>query len=256
MSHIAARPPLPYTVIVPTAYGQMILNRNDINQTNMLFKSGIAVDHKEIMLLANIFRLLGPGLTFLDVGANFGCYSLALSPFVGPGGRVHAFEPQRILHNMVAGTMALNSVSNVWCHNVAVGDREGQVEIPQFDYSSMLNFGSVEFGPEQTEALSQQRAHDPDRIEYVRVATIDSFAFPRADVMKVDVEGMELAAFSGAADTIRRCRPVIFVEWIKVGHAPLEEQISAFGYRVHLVGGNLLCVPAELTGLIRIDDPQ
>ena len=65
MSHIAARPPLPYTVIVPTAYGQMILNRNDINQTNMLFKSGIAVDHKEIMLLANIFRLLGPGLTFL-----------------------------------------------------------------------------------------------------------------------------------------------------------------------------------------------
>lgn len=256
MSHIAPKPSLPYTVIVPTAYGQMILNRNDMNQTNMLFKAGIAPDHQEIMLLANIFRLLGPGLTFLDVGANFGCYSLGLSPFVGPGGKVHAFEPQRILYNMLAGTMALNSVNNVWCHNVAVGDREGQIEIPQFDYGSVLNFGSVEFGPEQTEALTQPRAHDPDRLEHVRLATIDSFAFPRVDVMKVDVEGMEVAVFSGAIDTIRRCRPVIFVEWIKVGRAPLEEQVSAFDYRAHPVGGNLLCVPAELTSLIKLDGQQ
>lgn len=237
---------LPFTVVVPTVYGQMLVNRHAINQTSALFKTGMAPDHAEIMLLANLLGRLGTGLTFADVGANFGSYSLALARAVGAGGKVHAFEPQRIIYNMLVGSVALNGLENVWCHNVAIGEREGQIEIPQFDYHRELNFGGIEFGSEQREPLSQPRGHDPSRVELVRMTTIDSFAVPRLDLMKIDVEGMEMAAIAGAGVTIRRCRPVLYVEWIKADAPALQQQIRGFDYEVHLNGGNLLCIPLEM----------
>jgi FkbM family methyltransferase len=252
MSEAIPKPPLPFTTVVPTAYGQMLINRNDINQTAALFRLGVAADHAKIMLLGQALQVLGPGSTFIDVGANFGTYSLALAPVVGPAGKVHAFEPQRIIFNMLAGSVALNALTNVWCHNMAVGDRQDRIEMPQFDYGKELNFGSIEFGPEQRETLSQERRHDPERVEYVSLTTIDSFAFPRADLMKIDTEGMEMAVLAGAADTITRCRPVLYVEWITVDRAALQSRIEGFGYETHLNGGNLLCVPLEMRERLRV----
>lgn len=239
-----------FTAIVPTAYGQMLVNRHDINQTGALFRTGLAIDHAEIMLLRRALTLLGQDCIFLDIGANFGTYSLALAPYTA---RVHAFEPQRIICNMLAGSVALNGLSNVWCHNVAVGDRMDRIEIPQFDYNQTLNFGSIEFGPEQREALTQQRAHDPTRVEFVPLVTIDSFGFARADIMKIDAEGMEMAVLDGAAETIARCRPVLYVEWIKLDQTTLASRIAGFGYDIHVNGGNLLCVPTEMRERLKVN---
>jgi FkbM family methyltransferase len=75
-----------------------------------------------------------------------------------------------------------------------------------------MNFGSVEFTGEQSEKLVQDRGHDPAKAEFVPLTTIDRFEFPRADLMKIDVEGMELQVLEGSTQTIRRCRPVLFVE--------------------------------------------
>jgi len=80
-------PAIPFTTIVPTVYGQMMVNRYDINQTNALFKTGHAIDHNEIVMLANLLRQLGTDLTVLDVGANFGTYSIALARVDGEIGR-------------------------------------------------------------------------------------------------------------------------------------------------------------------------
>ena len=66
----------PFTVIVPTAYGQMLVNRNDINQTNSLFKTGTAPDHADILLLAHLLRQCPPNPTIVDVGANWGYFTL------------------------------------------------------------------------------------------------------------------------------------------------------------------------------------
>src|ERR1700728_65305 len=101
-------PQMPFTVLVPTAYGQMLVNRYDVNQTNALFKTGFAVDHAEIALLTQVLQLLGSDLTVVDVGANFGTYTLALARCVGARGKVHAFEPQRTIFHMLAGSVALN----------------------------------------------------------------------------------------------------------------------------------------------------
>ena len=248
--------PVSFAAIVPTAYGPMLVNRHDLDQTAALLRQGVAIDHGDIMLLHQVLGVLGPATTLVDVGANVGTYSLALAPAVGPAGKVHAFEPQRIIFNMLAGSVALSGHTNIWCHNMAVGDRQGRIELPQFDYRRELNFGSVEFGPEQVEPLSQQRGHDPELVEYVPLTTIDSFGFPRLDVMKIDAEGMDMQVIDGAAETIRRCRPVLYVEWIKVDQQALRGQLEGFGYETHVNGGNLLAVPLEKRELIRVERRQ
>lgn len=240
----------PFSIVVPTVYGQMIVNRNDINQTNALLKTGRAIDHEEIVLLSRILSMLGSGLTVIDIGANFGTYSLGLAPYVGERGKVHAFEPQRIIFNMLAGSVALNALTNVYCHNMAVGEEEGSVEIPQFDYSKPLNFGSIEFGPEQREALTQAREYDAARAEHVPLTTVDRFNFERVDLMKIDAEGMELEVLRGAMETIRRCRPVMYVEFVKVDQNMLRQRIGEFDYVIHPIGMNFLCIPSELTSRI------
>jgi FkbM family methyltransferase len=236
----------PFTIIVPTIYGQMLVNRHDIIQTDFLVKTGVAVDHGEIDLLAKILEQLGTGLTFLDVGANFGTYTLALARAVGPGGTVHAFEAQRIIFQMLTGSVALNSLTNVICHHAALGDEVGRIEIPQFDYHQPLNFGSIEFGPEQQEPLDQVRAHDPQRLEFVTLTTIDQCGFAQVHMIKIDVEGMEMAVLKGAEQTIGRCRPVLYVEFLKSDRQALREWLETRDYDVHENKINLLGIPKEL----------
>ncbi len=199
MTSTSAAPGVTSTMIVPTVYGQMLVNRYDMNQTNALVKTGHAPDHPEIVLLTDVLEQLGTDLTVLDVGAMFGTYSLAMSSVVGPNGRIHAFEPQRLIYNLMVGSVALNGITNVICHNVAIGETVGQVEIPQFDYNRPMNFGSIEFGTEQTEPVAQTRSHDSARIEHVPIVSIDQLDFPSVHLMKVDVEGMEIHVLNGSA---------------------------------------------------------
>jgi len=241
---------LPFTTIVPTVYGLMIVNRYDINQTNALFKTGAAIDHAEIALLAQLLQHCDSNPIVIDVGANVGTYSIALAQVVGPFGKIHAFEPQRIVYNMLAGSIALNSFTNVHCYNVALGDHEGAIEIPQFDYSRPLNFGSIEFGPEQRERLGQERTYDPTRLELVRLTTIDQFSWARVDLIKIDVEGMETQVIAGARSTIQRYHPILFVEFLKTDRAHLHDLLVGLGYELFEVGMNYLSVPCELSDLL------
>jgi FkbM family methyltransferase len=238
-------PSFPFAIIVPTIYGNMIVNRHDIDQTNALIKTGGAVDHPTIVYLARLLRLGEKNPTFIDIGANIGTYSLALAHFVGRGGEVHAFEAQRIVFNMLAGTMALNGFTHVHCYNMAVGAEQGMLEVPQFDYNRELNFGSIEFGHKQIEPLSQARGQDPSRAEFVPVTPLDLFEFARADLIKIDVEGMEESVLEGAQKTIAACRPILYVEFGKSDKEKLAQRIIGMDYEIHQMENDFLCVPKE-----------
>lgn len=238
-----------FTIMVPTEYGEMLVNRNDMDQTNSLFKSGRAVDHDGIVLLSEILKLYRPKPIVIDVGANFGAFTLGLASIVGA--EVHAFEPQRIIFNMLAGSVALNSLTNVYCYHMAVGDREARIEIPQFDYSKPLNFSRIEFGNEQQESLTQIRQHDPSRVEYVSLTTLDRLSFKHVDLLKVDAEGMEMQVIDGARSTVQCCRPILYVEFFKVDSDALRQQLGRFKYTLYQHELNYLGVPLEIRDKLR-----
>ena len=234
-----------YSEILSTEYGQMIVNKHDINQTNALRSTRKSLNHGDIMEIRNMMVALARPIVFVDAGANFGTFSLAMAQAVPPDSIIMAFEPQRILANMIAGSIALNSLNNVWCYNAALGAQNGKIEIPQFDYSLPLNFGSVEFSSKQTEPLQQIHGDDDDKREYVDVYALDSFELDKLDLLKIDVEGMEVDVIQGAAQTILRCKPVMFIEWIKSDSAAIERTVRSYGYTVEPFGSDLLCRPAK-----------
>ena len=243
-------------VVVPTAYGMMIVNRNDWTEKDgQRFGVGLELletgtyAQRELDALAALVRCCGPDPVLLDIGANIGVHSLLFSGLAGTRGRVHAFEAQRILFQMLAGNLALNSIENVYARQVALGAAAGMLRLQPVDYAQPWNFGGmglIEESPDPQFARGTPERAAADRQELIEVATIDSFALPQVDFMKIDVEGMELDVLRGGVATIERDRPPMQLEWLERDQGALPAYLlDTLGYRVYKAGLNLICFPAE-----------
>jgi FkbM family methyltransferase len=131
-----------------------------------------------------------PGSLILDIGANIGNVSQAL---VFAGFEVRAFEPQPEIYNVLK-----MNVKPEWCINAGLGDYESEMFMPEVDYSKRGNFGGISIGG--------------NRGIIVDVKTLDSYNFENVGVMKIDVEGFEEKVLRGAIETIKRCKPIIYLE--------------------------------------------
>jgi len=162
-------------------------------------------------------RLIQPHWTVLDVGANQGAHTVALAKVAK---RVHAFEPQRILHQILCANVALNALTNVHTHHAAVGRTLGTVHVPVLDYTRPDNFGALALG-------------HTDSGEAVPLVTIDSLDLC-CQFIKIDVEGMEGEVIAGAEKTLRGQQPILYVENDRPEKsAALICQLFALGYRLY-----------------------
>ena len=134
-------------------------------------------------------QFLRPGMTFVDVGAHIGEYTLIAAKVVGVTGSVHAFEPQSSLFPILTKNIEINGFEHVTLNQTAVSDRTGQIEFQVFDESSVSS-------------IRKKTATDK-KSNIVKVPTISldeylsSFNL-RADLIKIDVEGAEKLVFQGA----------------------------------------------------------
>ena len=71
---------------------------------------------------------------------------------------------------------------------------------------------------------------------------IDSLERDRIDLIKLDVEGMEVEALAGASETLRRHKPIIFVEHIKCDRERLSERLIGAGYNCFPAGMNTMAI--------------
>jgi FkbM family methyltransferase len=231
--------------------GLMLYNRNDIYIGASLRKYGeFSAGETEL------FRIfVRPGMTVLDVGANIGVHTIDLSRLVGTSGAVHAFEPQRLIFQTLCANVALSSCTNVFTHHAAVGAAGGTLLVPSLDPNGQHNYGGLSLpGAQQGEPVS--------------LITIDSLDLLACHVMKLDVEGMETEALQGAAATIERCRPILYVENDREARSTeLIALLQSYGYRLYwhfppiyspnnfrsdpenifgiTISVNMLCVPGE-----------
>ncbi|HSV30049.1 MAG TPA: FkbM family methyltransferase, partial [Candidatus Omnitrophota bacterium] len=226
--------------VAPSREGVLLYNRFD----RYVGRSIAAYREYGLGEQALLRRFILPGDTVLDVGANIGAHTLFFARAVGPAGRVHAFEPQRVVFQSLCANMALNDITWAHCHWKAVGAAPGIASIPPVDYASTENFGGM--------ALAAGGNGEP-----VEVATIDSMNLPACRMMKVDVEGMEQQVLLGAAETIRRCKPILYLENDRRQNSPeLIRLITGMGYRMwwHLPRlfepGNIAGNPFDIFGNI------
>src|SRR5215470_17031971 len=77
---------------------------------------------------ALILKFLKPGMVFLDLGAHVGEYSLLAAHAVGSIGEVHAFEANPEIFDLLLYNLRLNDLGNVFSHNSAVSDWDGEME--------------------------------------------------------------------------------------------------------------------------------
>jgi FkbM family methyltransferase len=153
---------------------------------------------------ALIHRLVQPGDTVLDIGANIGYYTLILARCVGPGGRVFAFEPDPENFALLKRNVECNGYHNVTLVNAALSNQAGTVKLHLCDENR---------GDHRIYSSGDGRP----AIEVLALTTDDycgGFA-DRIRLIKMDVQGAEGRVLLGMEKVLARglqCQ-VIFEFW-------------------------------------------
>lgn len=252
--------------VVRTRYGRMLVNPADTVIARALLTHG-EYSPGEV----DLFRaILSPGSVVVDAGANIGCFTLVFAQCVGPTGTVFAFEPQRLIFQLLCANLALNGVTCVHARQHGLGAERSEMTVPDIDYELPNNFGAL---PLRTAG----------RGERVAIETIDALELADCALIKADVQGMERAVLQGAAQTIARCRPILYLENDDCTQSrALLQDISAHLYEAYWhipwvinpqrapvsgdetirrnISANLLCVPegtrVDARGVRRVTGPD
>jgi FkbM family methyltransferase len=123
----------------------------------------------------------------------------------------------------------LNELDWLRCHHAAVGAEPGTIEVPRMSPDKAHSFGSVALDESRRDATA-----DRSRGALVPMMTVDGLDLPRCRLIKADVEGMEASVLRGAAGTIARHRPLLYLEADQEGRVPeLLEVIDGLGYSAY-----------------------
>lgn len=161
--------------------------------------------HYEACELDLVLKLIRPGATVFDIGANVGWYSLNIARNVA-GARIFAFEPLPNTFNLLCTNIRLNDVANVEPQNVGLADKPGEL-VFYFCKDSSGSASAANIG----ERADAQQFTCP-------VTTLDEFAQSRglkADFIKCDVEGAEILVFRGAKRCLETHRPIVMSEMLR-----------------------------------------
>jgi FkbM family methyltransferase len=170
-----------------------------VDATDMVISPHLICDgfwemwHTEVMA-----RLLKPGMTAVDIGANLGYFTLLMADLVGPTGRVHAFEPNAAMAARLRGSLGINGFEG-WAtlHEMALGDRNGRARL---------------LVPEGEPGGGHVVDRDYPGAMDVRLRSFDAMPeLAQADYIKMDVEGAEPQVWAGMQARLRDSRPLTIV---------------------------------------------
>jgi len=183
--------------------------------------------------LLEIARAGSPSVIY-DIGANVGTWSL-LAKSILPRACIHAFEP--LAAPQAAFKARCGTFADIHLHGVALGATAATLELNVLDFPDASSFLAprpemlAEFGIKPTE----RRA--------VPVFPLDAYrsthALPPPDLLKLDVQGYELAVLEGATDCLAQARYVLSEVSFREYYAgqPLFHDLAAFlarhGFRLH-----------------------
>jgi FkbM family methyltransferase len=143
-------------------------------------------------------KRLQPGDTFIDVGANIGYYTLLASRLVGPSGSVVAVEASPSIYAALCDNLCRNSVTNARPVHLAASDGTGMLNVYLAHAS---NIG-------ETTLLASRGFRQEAHVRCEPLSTmLTEHEIRSARMMKIDVEGHELAVLAGLMPVLAETRP-------------------------------------------------
>lgn len=234
-------------ILASTAFGPMIVSRLDTGVSWQLFITG-SHEHEVVSFVIDLSAqcriTYDSGVHIVDVGANVGTCTVPWAKHCKGWGHVTAFEPQERIYYALAGNLALNNLMNAKAIHGAVSSVTGTMRVPRINYEVLSNFGGIAMkdgllvhGP------GQELSYDKHNMNTVNCFALDDSKLSRIDILKIDVEGMEMDVLKGAAMTIKELKPVVITEWIHCGKEVITSFLNDFEH--FELGGNIVSVPSS-----------
>lgn len=177
------------------------------------------------------------GMTFYDLGANIGFFSLIAARLVGPSGRVVCFEVDPEIAARLRENLVDNNFTHATVEEKAIWSEPTTVSFERVDSNISPDRGLGHVSTENSAANTIQ----------VEAVSLDQYAasHPPPDFLKCDVEGAELAVFKGAQQLLRQKRPILLVEMHnEENHRTLVAEFTQLGYLCRDVDANhVLALP-------------
>ena len=180
----------------------------------------------DLVVAETLARLADPGETAVDAGANVGLMSNLLAHAVGPSGRVVSFEPHPLIFETLSRNIAqwetVDAIKVIEVRQAAVSASAGVLPLAVDPDTFARNKG--------TASLEQS---DPGESTNVRTVRLDDEFPDGLGVLKLDVEGHEIAALQGADALLRsgRIRDILFEEH-EQPPTPVTILLESRGYTV------------------------
>ena len=186
------------STIIHTRFGFKIKIDPDFDENieKVIYERGVY----ELGTVKLIQSLLKSGDLFIDVGANIGFLSMVGAVSVGKKGEVIAFEPVPSTYAILKENKSLNKMNNLQLNSFALGSKNENVLI----YEETNNRGGASIAIKRSEN---------DGIP-VEVKRLDELILDRpVQLIKIDVEGLELEVLKGGEQLIRKDHPALIVEY-------------------------------------------
>lgn len=168
---------------------------------------------KDVGDLRFLWKFLGPGMVFFDIGAYHGIYSLVAAKRLGATGRIFAFEPSPRELRRLRLHFRWNGIRAARVEPYAVGAVAGEGR-----------FFQVLSGDTTRNGLRPPASSDSVAPISVKTIPLDSyiseFSLERVDLVKMDVEGGEIEALRGATRMLSDLRPVLICEVLDAATQP------------------------------------
>lgn len=176
-------------------------------------------------------KILKPGMNVVDIGANFGLYSIMASRLVTEEGHVFSFEPEPSTYKVLENKLSRLDLKNVSLYNQALSNKEGTEKL----YFDEGNVGGHSF--------SEKNIYKGNNYHEVSTNTLDNFfEDTKVDLIKIDTQGAEGLVFSGGLKILKRDKPIILLEFwphgmdeFDIKFDDLLDILDEIGYKISVI---------------------
>ena len=183
-------------------------------------------------------ELIKPGMRIIDIGANYGCYTLTMGKLAGSDGRLWAFEPCSSTADHLQQSIEANGLDQIQLIRAALSNRQGEATLSTQD-NAELNSLTDDNGGVDSETVPLYRLDD----------CMQTYGWKNIDFLKLDAEGEEIRILEGGEKFFRTLSPLVMFE-LKHGETINEGLIQSFrdmGYEPYkFIPGLMMLAPFDM----------